>query len=266
MRAARQPLAPVAHAAIPAQVIERQKILLLAGSFEARNVAQMLSAREVSYDIWISEMPRVAAPMPQGPQLHQFTCAEKMQAAIAQGRYSAIVDASHVFDRRVTQMGFDAARKLGVPFLRLERPAWDTAAHPRWCEAVDVAQASAMIGPRARVFCATGWDSLPDYSPFRGDTLFLRQTRRHTRSAPLPHVELVFGDPPFDAAHEQVLFARLGVDLLICRNLGGVASRPKLDAAVALDLDVILVARPEAPQGLPRVGRIEKAIEWLVQL
>lgn len=247
-------------------MIEGQKILLLAGSFEARSVAQTLSVRGVYYDAWVSEMPRGAAPMPQIPDLHHFTCAEQMQAAIVQGGYSAVLDASHVFDRSVTQMGFDAARKLGLPFLRLERPAWDPAAHPRWCEAVNVAQANAMIAPRARVFCATGWDSLPDYTPFRGDTLLLRQTRRHARPALLPHVELVFGDPPFDAAQEQALFAQLGVDVLVCRNLGGVASRPKLDAAVALDLDVILVARPEAPPGLPRVARIEAAIEWLVQL
>lgn len=242
---------------------EKQKVLLLAGSFEARRVAEALSARGLVYDAWLNEPPRGAAPMPQIPLLRQFASAEQMQQAIAQGGYGAVLDASHVFDRSVTQMAFAAARRLGLPYLRLERPAWEIAGHARWRQAADVAQANAMIMPGQRVFCATGWDSLPDFAAFAGEKLLLRQTRRHARPAPLPHVELVFGDPPFTAAQEQALFARLRVDVLICRNLGGAASRPKLDAAEALDLEVILVARPEAPEGLPQVAGIDAALAWL---
>lgn len=241
-------------------------ILLLAGSFEARQVAEALGALGIRYTVWLSEMPRGAAPLPQMPKLRRFENAGAMQAEIAQEGFTAVLDASHVFDRLVTHQASVAALTLGLPYLRVARAPWDHSAHPRWRPARDVAAANAMVPPGARVFCATGWDSLPEYAGFCGAVLMLRQTRRHARTAPYPFVELVFGDPPFDAHHEQQLFARLGVDLLICRNLGGVASRPKLDAATALDLDVILIDRPAAPAGLLVVKQIDAAVAWVASL
>lgn len=238
-------------------------ILLLAGSFEARRVAEALTAQGVPYDAWLSEPPRGMSVMPQTPRLRRFDCAADMQAAVAQGGYAAIIDAGHVFDRTVTAQGFAAATALGLPFLRLERPAWEVADHPEWCSAPDVATANAAIGQGARVFCATGWDSLPAYAAFRGEVLMLRQTRRHTRPAPYDFVELVFGDPPFLVADEVALFQRLRVDTLICRNLGGTASRPKLDAALALGLGVILIDRPAPPEGMAMVAEIDAALAWV---
>lgn len=251
-----------AHAAKPVCMASSPHILLLAGSFEARRVAEALSAQGMSYDAWLSEAPRGPAPLPQVPRLLRFKTVDAMMAQMRDAGFTAVLDASHVFDRRVTQHAFAAADQLGLPYLRLERPAWETAGKPKWKTATDVSAANAMIGPGARVFCATGWDSLPDYNPFQGEVLMLRQTRRHTRPAPYPFVELVFGDPPFSAEQEQALFLAQRVDTLICRNLGGQASRPKLDAAAALDLDVILIDRPTAPSGLPTVADIDAAVAW----
>lgn len=238
-------------------------ILLLAGSFEARRLAEALSAQGVSYDAWLSEAPRGAATMPQIPLLRRFDTGDGMRDAMIEGGYTAILDASHVFDRSVTQQGFAAAEMLGLPYLRLERPAWDVTENPNWHHARDVTAANGMIGQGARVFCATGWDSLPEYDGFQGEVLMLRQTRRHTRPAPYPFVELVFGDPPFSAADEQALFEHQKVDMLICRNLGGRASRPKLDAAAALGLKVILIDRPSAPDGLQAVADTQAAVDWI---
>lgn len=92
----------------------------------------------------------------------------------------------------------------------------------------------------------------------------LRQTRRHTRPAPYPFVELVFGDPPFSVEDEQAVFQDLNIDTLICRNLGGRASRPKLDAATALGINVILIDRPLPPEGMQAVEDIETALDWVL--
>ena len=244
-------------------MIKDPNILLLAGSFEARCVAEALTARAVQYDAWLSEAPRGSAPMPQMPHLRQFDDSASLLEALQAGGFTAILDAGHVFDRAVTQRAYQAATALGLPYLRLARPAWQTEGHPRWQCAVDVEQANAMIPEGARVFCATGWDSLPAFDGFRGASLMLRQSRRHSRAAPYPFVKLVFGDPPFSVEDEKSLFALLGVDLLICRNLGGDASRTKLDAADALGLDVILIDRPQAPEGLPVVSGVDAALAWV---
>lgn len=189
-----------------------------------------------------------------------------MQVEMAQAGFAAVIDAGHVFDRSVTAQANAAATALELPILRLERAAWSTVGHRRWQAVPDVATANRLIPQGARVFCTTGWDSLPDYTRFRGVVLMLRQTRRHDRPAPYPFVELMFGDPPFDARQEEALFAKLGVDVLVCRNIGGTASRPKLEAAAALDLDVILIDRPAAPEGLQVVADVGAALDWAERL
>ncbi|MEP3675809.1 precorrin-6A/cobalt-precorrin-6A reductase [Sulfitobacter sp.] len=238
-------------------------ILLLAGSFEARHLAEQLSEQGLQYTAWLSEAPRGSAMMPQVPLLRPFADGAAMQAAVAEGGFTAVMDASHTFDRSVTHQAVATAQALDLPYLRLERPAWETQGRAHWCRVPDVAQGNARISQGARVFCATGWDSLSGYAGFAGEVLLLRQTRRHRRLAPYPFVELVFGDPPFNAHDEQALFKRLSVDTLICRNLGGAASRPKLDAADALGLDVILIDRPAAPEGTASVADVGAALEWV---
>jgi precorrin-6A/cobalt-precorrin-6A reductase len=104
---------------------------------------------------------------------------------------------------------------------------------------------------------------MTDFVPFRGSRLMLRQTSRHERPAPYDFVELIFGEPPFTVAQEIALFRDLSVDLLICRNLGGVASRPKVDAALALGVPVILIARPSPPQDAPRLSDIDAICDWV---
>ncbi|MCX7566116.1 precorrin-6A/cobalt-precorrin-6A reductase [Sulfitobacter sp. F26169L] len=237
-------------------------ILLLAGSFEARRVAQRLRGAGVPFDVWVSEQPRSGTPEPDFAHLRRFETTQDMQTAIAKGGFCAVLDASHSYDSTVTAQAFAASAVLKLPYLRLDRPAWHCE-DALWQCAADVAAANAMIGQGARVFCTTGWDSLRDYAVFAGEVLMLRQTRHHTRAAPYPFVELVFGDPPFSVADEQALFLQKRVDTLVSRNLGGQRSRPKLDAATALGLRVILIDRPPQPDNLPTVFDIEKALDWV---
>ena len=258
-----QPLVPCAGGAKPVAMIVSPHILLLAGSSEAQHIAQSLSARGLSYDVWLSEAPRGPTQMPHTPQLRRFDSAGAMQQAIAQGRYSALLDAAHAFDRTGTAQAVTAARALGLPYMRVERPLWLVHGHPLWQLAPDVHTACAMIGPKARVFATTGWESLPEFNAFSGEVLFLRQTRKHARPAPYPFVELAFGDAPFSVQDEQELFRVQRIDTLICRNLGGLASRPKLDAALALGLRVILIDRPLLSVGLPMVATVQDAMDWV---
>ena len=238
-------------------------ILLFGGSYEAQLLAQALTARGVAYTMWLFEAPRGPASLPQVPHLRRFKDAMEMKAEIAQSGFSAVLDASHAFDQVTTAQAYAAAQLLGLPYLRVERAAWDLSGHKRWNAAPNVPKATAMIAKGARVFCATGWDSLPDYAEFCGEVLMLRQTRKHSRTAPYSFVDLVFGDPPFDVESEVALFSELRVDLLICRNLGGEGSRPKLQAAETLGIDAIVIDRPETPSGIEIVHQIEAAIAWV---
>jgi precorrin-6A/cobalt-precorrin-6A reductase len=244
------------------------RILLLAGSLEARDLAQRFSASGISFEAWLSETPREAAHVStEVPPavLRRFADAPAMQRAIDEGRFTAIVDASPAFDSVAPAQAAHAAGVLGLRYLRVVRPAWEAVDAPKVQEVRNVAAACAQVAPGARVFCATGWDSLPSFEAFTGAVLFVRQTRRHARAAPYSFVELVFADPPFTAAQEVQLFADLKIDLLICRNVGGDESRPKLDAAAALGLDVILIERPPMPAGVRTVSSAAAALAWVAK-
>lgn len=234
---------------------------MLAGSDEARALAERLSDCGQPYVAWISEAPRGQAVLPQVPDLHRFADTRQMRAQMTAAGVTRVLDAGHGFDRATTEMAHQAARALDLPFLRVERPPWDIGPPVQMVH--DVAAACALVPKGARVFAATGWDSLADFASFRGAHLFLRQTRRHARAAPFPFVSLSFDTPPFDAPGEAALFARLRIDTLICRNLGGPDSFPKVAAARDMGLRVILIDRPALPGGLPTVATPEEAAAWL---
>ncbi|MEQ6248245.1 precorrin-6A/cobalt-precorrin-6A reductase [Sulfitobacter sp. HNIBRBA3233] len=241
---------------------EAGKILLLAGSFEARQLAEALAARGLPLVIVMPEPPRGRATLPQSPLLRRFGDADDMARFVKDRRIGAILDASHMFDRTQTAQAAALSAALSVPYLRLERLPWEVTGGA--CEAAaSVSAARARIAPGARVFAATGWNSMEDFRPFPGARLLLRQTRRHDRPAPFDFVDLVFGDPPFSQADEIALFRDLRIDTLVCRNLGGRASRPKVDAAAALGLQTILVDRPALPQGITSVADVDAALAWV---
>lgn len=238
-------------------------ILLLAGSAEAREIAPALRAKGHFVRALMSEPPRGSNAMPVPFEVLDGLDQNAMHAAMA-GEV-VVVDASHGFDGAMTKMGYAAAREQGVPFVSFQRPPWEVSGQGKWRSVADVGAGMALIAPGARVFSATGWASLPEYAAFPGACLMLRQTARHDRSPPFDFVELVFGDPPFTALSEQVLFQKYAVDTLMCRNLGGAPSRPKLDAALALDLDVILVERPALPNGVPVLHSVPAVLDWVAK-
>ena len=238
--------------------------MILAGSAEARHLGEAAQKAGVAVRALVSEQPRGASPMPIPYTLMPFDDVDVVIAQMCD--CDAVLDASHGFDATMTRVGFDAAQRLGLPFLSYVRPAWPLPADAQWCAAPNVAAAMPMIPPGARVFSATGWASLPECAAFPGARLMLRQTHVHPRTPPFDFVDLIFGDPPFTVASETALFRDLRADTLICRNLGGQASRPKLDAARALEMKVILIDRPILPQDVEVVHCIDAALAWVAAL
>lgn len=239
-------------------------ILLLAGSAEARQIAAALAAAGIPMRALKTEPPRGDAEMSMPFELCEDVTPDRLAGLMAGA--VAVIDASHGFDADLSAAGAAAAARLGVPIVALSRPAWDTSQSGKWQTAASPEVAMGLIAPGARVFATTGWASLRSFAAFPGARLFLRQTAAHDRAAPFDFVEPVFGAAPFTVNTEAALFRSLRIDTLLARNLGGVPSRPKLDAALALDLDVILIDRPPKPPGLPAVATVEEVMAWLEAL
>ena len=238
-------------------------LLLLAGTAEARQLGVALAEAGHRVTAWLTEPPRGSNPMPMAFEMRDATDAAALRRDMA--GFDAVLDLSHGFDAGLSHAGFAVATAIGKPFVSFSRPVWPLD-NPLLQSAPDVTTAARAVPPGARVFAATGWASLPQFLPFEGARLLLRQTSRHDRPAPYDFVDLIFGDPPFTVATETALFREFGVDLLICRNLGGAASRPKVDAALALGLPVILIEKPRLPKGVRCLTDLDAMMDWAAQL
>ena len=242
---------------------DRSALLLLSGSAEAQVLRPDLMRLPRRLHVLAAERPRNAGTSPDtGVDLRRFGDAQAMAKYLQHHDIGAILDAGHAFDGQQAAQAHGAASLLGLPCLSLRRLLWETGACPHWHRVAAIAEALPLIPRGARVFSATGWASLPEYAEFPGSTLLLRQTRRHDRVPPFDFVTPVFGSPPFSVTEEVALFTELRVDVLICRNLGGLASRSKLDAAAALGLTVLLVDPPPLPPRASVVHTTPEAIAW----
>ena len=63
----------------------------------------------------------------------------------------------------------------------------------------------------------------------------------------LPDCKLVLARGPFALADELALMRSENVETLVTKNSGGRATYPKIEAARALGVGVVIVRRPEAP-------------------
>ncbi len=53
------------------------------------------------------------------------------------------------------------------------------------------------------------------------------------------------------------------IDALVTKNSGGAMTRPKLDAAAALGIPVIMVDRPPLPDDVQTVATVDDAVAWV---
>ena len=242
----------------------RPNILLIAGSAEAHDIASALSRSTMSAQAILRRVERSFGPLNVPSQIWTPGCSSEMQGYFAANGITAICDAGHGFDADVSLIAAEAARRSGLPYARLVRPTWSIV--PPAERAASVAQAAAMIPIGARVFAATGRGTIDDYAPFTGRKLFLRQANAHVRN-PLPEfAEAVYGGPPYTQAQEGALFRQLDIDTLVCRNVGGRPSRPKLDAALELGLRAIVIDRPAPPESARQLASPQAALAWLKSL
>jgi precorrin-6A/cobalt-precorrin-6A reductase len=240
-------------------------ILLLAGTAEARLLAVHLADREIPAMASLAGATREPVAFPLPTRIGGFGGTEGFTAFLNSHPLTSVIDATHPFAAHITARTHAICTVRGLPLLRLERPAWRPGPGDRWTFVADESEAAALVPAEATVFLATGRQSLPAWTELRARQTFLRVIDPPTEPFPLPGA-YVTARPPFDRAAEAALFARLGITHLVVKDAGGPDSRPKLDAARDLGIDVLVLPRPEPPQGLQTVRSVDEALAWAVAL
>jgi len=240
-------------------------LLLLAGTGEAQTLARALSAQ--GRDVVASMAGATRAPRALGVPLRigGFGGAEGFADFLQEAGITAVLDATHPFAAHISNRSAEVCAARGIPYCQLLRPEWQAGPGDSWVFIDREEDAATHIPTGARVFLATGRQTLERFANMTGRYLICRQIDPPEAAFPFENGEYLVGRPPFSDDHERDLFKRLKVDWLVVKNAGGDAPMSKLVAARDLGLPVIVINRPEQPDA-PRVATVEAALAWVATL
>ncbi|MCY4006866.1 MAG: precorrin-6A/cobalt-precorrin-6A reductase [Rhodobacteraceae bacterium] len=229
------------------------RILVLAGTREAKDLCQLLSERR-QFDVIASLAGKVTYPAdyPVKIRVGGFGGTVGLADYICRNGFSLIADATHPFAHRITTNAVGAARIAQRPYLRLERPPWEPYPTDHWTISDQLEDLFARLPAGARVFAPLGsgvlQPKISDLLASRRDVrFFVRIAVPSTYPIP-PNVEtVVVAKPPFSLQSELRLLRKEELTALLCRNSGGTIGKTKIIAARQLQLAVYILSRPPLP-------------------
>ncbi len=230
--------------------MERLRLLVLGGTTEASSLARRL-ADEPAVDALLSLAGATAhparAPIPQ--RIGGFGGASGLADFLRSERIGAVVDATHPFAARMSANAVEACRLAGTPLVVFTRPPWAREPGDRWIEVASMDAAVGMLGAaRKTVFLTQGRLQLSAFARAPQHRYIVRAIDRPAEIDALPDCKLVLARGPFALADELQLMRNEAVETLVTKNSGGRATYAKIEAARALGIEVVMVARPPAPE------------------
>lgn len=239
------------------------RVLLLGGTAEGRALAKALYP---GVDLVSSLAGRVPDPaLPVGPvRIGGFGGVEGLRRWLLDERIGAVIDATHPFAATMTAHAAQVCGELQLPHLVLARPAWEPG------DAIVVESDTDAVETVAkehfsRVFLTTGRSGTRAFAD--SDAWFLIRVVTEPDPASLPRRHrLVRSRGPYHYDGEVALLREHRIDALVTKNSGGDMTRAKLDAAAALNIPVVMVARPPLPAGVTAAGSVEQAVKWVTRL
>ena len=236
------------------------RVLLLGGTSEGRALAARLAP---DVDVISSLAGRVPDPaLPVGEvRIGGFGGVEGMRRWLLDSKVDAVVDATHPYASTITAHAAAVCEELGLPHLVLARPAWPPG--DAMVVGSDAEAAKTVAAERySRVFLTTGRSGTAAFADI--DAWFLIRAVTAPDPDTLPrHHELVLSRGPYHYDDELALLRDHRIDALVTKNSGGQMTRPKLDAAAALGVAVVMVERPSLPGGVTTVSTVDDAVDWV---
>jgi precorrin-6A/cobalt-precorrin-6A reductase len=238
------------------------RILLLAGTFEARNLISPLI--NLGFEVIASLAGATRAPIKLGceTRVGGFGGDEGFREWIKTSKTDVVIDATHPFATKITERTINICSEEMIPCLSVVREAWIPGAGDEWLEVNSSAEAATRIKVGSAVFLATGRQTLVDFGSLEGCYVFCRQIDEPKEPFPFMDGKFILGRPPFSVGSEINLFSQLKIDVLVVKNSGGSSSFSKLAAASFLKIPVLMIKRPKMVRG-HRVSSIAEALDWI---
>jgi precorrin-6A/cobalt-precorrin-6A reductase len=240
------------------------RILILGGTTEASQLARLV-ARNSLFDATLSLAGRTSSPrlQPLPTRTGGFGGTEAMSRWLADEMVEAVVDATHPYAVRISANAVAACRMANVPLGTIVRSGWREVPGDQWRSAPDADAAARALGetPR-RVFLSMGRLELGSFARAPQHHYIARSIEAPDRAGLPPNIRFLLVRGPFDLAAETGLLRDEKIDVIVSKNSGGEATYPKIAAARALALPVIMIARPDKPVG-HALSNAEEAMAWL---
>jgi precorrin-6A/cobalt-precorrin-6A reductase len=178
-------------------------------------------------------------------------------------RIGAVVDATHPFASRMSANAAAACRATDTPFVVFTRPPWTPEPGDRWVEAATMDDAVAALGAQPRtVFLTQGRLQLASFVRAPQHRYIVRTIDRPAEIDALPDCKLILARGPFSLADDLTLMKRERIEALVTKNSGGSATYPKIEAARALGIEVVIVRRPAAPEA-EALHDLNAVVAWI---
>ncbi len=239
------------------------RVLLLGGTSEARTLAARLHPGVEVISSLAGRVPDPALPVGK-VRIGGFGGVEGMRRWLTESKVDAVLDATHPYAATITAHAAEACDDLTIPHLILARPAWppgDAIVVESDREAAETVQGKGF----SRVFLTTGRTGGEAFREVDAWFLIRAVTAPEPHTLPRRH-EVVLSRGPYRYDAEHALIAAHRIDCLVTKNSGGDMTRPKLDAAAALGVSVVMVDRPPLPDAATTVPTVDDAVAWVSSL
>lgn len=240
-----------------------RRLLILGGTTEGAELARALAGdARVEAVLSLAGVTRAPAASPLPVRVGGFGGAEGLAAFLCEGGFDGLVDATHPYAVGISRNAVVAAGLAGVAFVRVARPAWVAGPGDRWVAVGNLEEAAARLGGvTRRVLLTVGRKELGAFAGAPWHRYVVRSVDAPDAGV-LPGAAVVVARGPFALKGELALLREYGIEVVVTKNSGGLATAAKLEAARMLGVEVVMLARP-AEAGGASVADVAGVLEWL---
>ncbi len=239
------------------------RVLLLGGTTEATNLAQAMA--QTAIDAVFSYAGRTDSPVeqPLPTRTGGFGGVQGLADYIARENITHLVDATHPFAAQISNNAVAACQMTNTPLIAFSRAPWVAQTGDIWMDVADTEAAVAVLPDTpARVFLAIGKQTLGAFAAKHQHFYLLRLVDAPDADMPLPNTQIILDRGPFNVGGDTALLRAHAITHVIAKNSGGKGASAKLQAARALQLPVIMIARP-AIADRPIASNVVAVMDWL---
>ncbi|MGQ4808425.1 Cobalt-precorrin-6A reductase [Candidatus Entotheonellaceae bacterium PAL068K] len=250
----------------------QKTVLLLSGTSEGPRLARALLA--AGFDVTTTVTREAARQHLFGDLLHAiraevrgFTEAS-LKHYLAPGGVDLVLDATHPFAVRITNLAAAVCTRLGVPYVRYQRPEWEPPQGTLYAPSYAAAAATCRRFPgRSCIMLTIGAKPLKHFAPLHDHLRLVARVLPSPVSVQLAldagftQAQIVALRPPFSRAFNASMLREYTVDVLVTKAsgvAGGVVE--KVLAAHDLGLTTLMILRPASPDRVETVSTLEAAI------